>query len=331
MKLNFPVLIFICFTFLCCTRGISGNGTFKNEKIEPSLRASMEKMNLQVYGYLRESNYEMLSQLFSDSLKLRIKPEFEQKFMPQIQKVVRGRAYKKFDEFYVKRQNPRDTVMIASGKGDNAYKLKFIVPDKETYISMVVSGDSMNEVMITMIYIKVDGQWKIINIMGEDFSLNNKDAVALYRYSLELEKGGDLIDAYNNLSLSEHCLNPGGNIFSFDKSEEIKHYSDSLIKKTQIRYHFPIIVSQLPSKPSIFNIHYEVMEHHLNPMIMYISTVNVTDTVALKSENGEMQKVIGDLFSGMNKNNRAILYRAYNEEPNGKNDPRYYGYVQKLK
>jgi len=330
MKLNFPVLVFMCVMFFSCTRGISGAGVFKNEKIEPALRASMEKMNLQVYEYLREDNYEMLSQLFSDSLKSRIQPAFEQKFLPQIQKVVRGRAYKKFDDFYIKRQNPKDTIHIASGKGDNAYQLKFIVPDKEIFVSMVTSGDSMNEVMITLIYVKDNGKWKILNLIGEDYSLNRMDAIAAYKYSQKLETCGDLMDAYNIQTLSDHCMNPGGGIFTFDKAAEMRQYSDSLLAKTKARYTFPVSVSQMASKPSIFNIHYEVVDHHFAPMIMYITTVKVSDTVELKKENNEMQKIVGSLFTGIDKYNRALLYRAYNEMPDGKNDPRYYGYIQRL-
>ena len=232
MKLNFPVLVFMFVMSLSCTSGISGAGVLKNEKIESSLRAAIEKMNLQVYGYIREDNYEMLSQLFSDSLKARIQPSFEQKFLPQIQKVVRGRAYRKFDDFYIKRQNPQDTIQLASGKGDNAYKVKFIVPEKEVFVSMVVAGDTMNEVMITILYIKAGGKWVISNIIGEDYSLNNKDAIAQYKYARKLEESGDMMDAYNTMYLSVHCLNPAGSVFAFDRSQEIKQYGDTLFENT---------------------------------------------------------------------------------------------------
>ena len=83
------------------------------------------------------------------------------------------------------------------------------------------------------------------------------------------------------------------------------------------------------SKPLIFNVHLEIYENKFIPMVMYISNINVADTVDLKIENQEMQQKIGIIFSGMAKNNPYLLYRAYNEQPDGRNNPRYYGYIQK--
>src|ERR1039458_929497 len=124
---------------------------------------------------------------------------------------------------------PVDTVIITSGKGDNAYTIKFITGTAETYISMLVAGDSLNEIMLTIIYNRINGKWKVNNIMGEDYALNKKPAKAQFSYAKTLEKSGDLIDAVNVMDLARHCNAPGGSIFSYNRTTAMNKYSDSLM------------------------------------------------------------------------------------------------------
>ena len=290
----------------------------------------MDVMNKQVYGYLSNNTYGVLSQLFSDTLLSNVTPEFTTKFMPQIQKVIKGRAFRIYDQFYIKNAKKSDTTIIKSGKGAAAYTMDFIAPEKENYISMLIAGDTLNEVMLTLMYIKENGKWKLSSLVGEDYSLNSLDAIQQYNYARTLLEKGDLIDAVNVMALANHCLHTGGNIFSYENAAKIIRFGDSLTAVTKARYVFPYTVNELPGKPSVFNIHYEVMDHHFTPMIMYLTSINVSDTVALKAENQIFQKNIGTIFQGMDKNNRTLLYRAFNEHPDEKTSPKYFGYIQHL-
>jgi hypothetical protein len=196
---------------------------------------------------------------------------------------------------------------------------------------MLVAGDSVNEVMITLVCDNVNGKWKVRNILGEDFSLNKRDAIEQFHYAKTLEKHDDLMDAVNTMGLANHCNAPGGGFFRYKNAAGMKKYNDSLTNIAKAKYAFPYLVNELDSKPSVFNIHYEVFKAQFAPMIMYQSSISVSDTVSLKKENDELQKNIGAVFTGMDINNNIILYRAYNELPDGKNNPAYYGYVQKLR
>jgi hypothetical protein len=125
-------------------------------------------------------------------------------------------------------------------------------------------------------------------------------------------------------------MKPAGKMFKYAISEKIAAYTDSLTAITKTKYPFPYTVGLLAGKPIIFNIHYEIMDQHFTPMIMYKTSVSVTDTAKLRSENTEMQKNIGTLFTGIDKNNKVLLYRAYNEQPDNQTNPRYWGFVQRL-
>jgi hypothetical protein len=325
--------VFVCLFFIAtgCTSGITKNEVQSNKQIDPKIKAEASVITNQVYSLMSENNYDDLSKLFSDTLLEYINSDFAQKFMPNVQKVIKGKKYWVFDEFYARNVKPVDTINISSGSGDNAYKIKILSAANETYVSMLVAGDSINEVMLTIILNKIKGKWKVSNIRGEDYSLRGKNAIAQYRYAQALGASGALIDAVNIMGLSSYCSAPGGSTFVYTKTSEIKRYADSLTGIAKAKYPFPYTVNELTTKPLIVNIHYERMDSTLVPMIIYQSSIPVADTVSLKKENTAMQEQIGNIFEGMDKNNKILLYRAYNELPDGKNNPRYYGYVQKMK
>ena len=292
MKKYLPVLVFILFVFPSCMMGQNKNEILQNDKIAPQERTAISALNKQVFKAISENNYDNLSKLMTDTMKLDVSNDFVKKFIPQIQGVIKGRNYRIFDEYYFKTIKPSDTIKIASGKGDNAYTMDFITKYKETYMSMLISGDSLDEVMLTVIYIKINGKWKMDYLSGEDYSLNRRNAIEQYNYAQRLQKEGSLIDAVNVIALSEHCNNPGGKAFKYKKAKEIKDFSDSLTAETKAKYTFPYTVNELATKPSVFSIHYEMMNHNFAMMFYYQSVINVMDTISLKKENQETVKKI---------------------------------------
>ncbi|MCD6012479.1 MAG: hypothetical protein K0Q79_2341 [Flavipsychrobacter sp.] len=326
-------LVVCIFFYACgCTQGVARPETLKNDKIDRALRDEIDVMSKHAYKSLGDNSYGMLSQLFSDSMLMGVTPDFAQKFMPQIQRVIKGRPYKSFDEFYIKAAKKGDSIRMSGGKGDNAYTLNYIAGEGETYISMMVAGDSVNEVMLTLIYVKLDGKWKLNALRGEDYSLGTKDAAGHYQHAVKLYKEGSLIDALNVMSLGSHCVNPGGFMFRYTKEKEMSGFYDTLNAAAKAKYPLPYIVKEVSTKPSVVHVSVELVERQFVPMVYYQSSVTLTDTVSLKKENDEMQKNIGKIFSGIDRNNKMIVYRVYNQLPReGQNDPPYYGYMQRLK
>lgn len=332
MRKFLSLLICISFYSYSCTSSIAKNEIFQNDKIDPAIKAEIEAIDKQAYKNMCDNNYGALSQSFSDSLLFTITPDFAQRFMPQIQRVIKGKEFKVFDDFYIRTVKRMDSVSIPGGKADHAYTLRYITGSNETCISMVVAGDSVNEVMLTFIYIKVDGKWKMNNIQGEDFSLAGRNAVDQYLHAKKLYENGHLIDAVNTMQLTSHCIAPGGRMFSYTKQKEMSEFYEAVTKAVNAKYPLPYAMTEVATKPKMVNIHLEVMDRRFVPMILYQSSLMLADTVSLKKENDEMQQKIGKIFFGIDKNNPVILYRAYNELPeDNRSQKPYYGYVQKFK
>jgi len=331
MKKFIPVLIIILFLIQSCINGQSKFGVYQNEQIDQKLRNEIATMDKVVYADMCDNNFDALGTIMWDSLRDGIGNDFIKKFMPQMQRIMKGKNYRKYCEFYINNAKASDSEAINSGTGENKWHMNFTTNFKETYFSMLISGDSLNEVMLTIIYGKVKGKWLVCNIMGEDYSLGGRNAVEEFEYTRGLEKKGYLMDAVNNMTLVSDCLHPGGKFFNYSIAKDIMRFSDSLTAETKARYPFPYAVNEVKTKPLIVNLHLEVYNGKFEPMINYQTQVNVYDSVALKKENDEMQEKIGQIFKGMDQEHQSIIYRAYNDLPNGQNSPRYYGFIQKLK
>ena len=329
MKKYMPLYAIVISIILGCSAQPKKNEIWKNDKIDANTRAEINKLNNEVYACISENNFETLSNLLSDSLLAGIDRSFTGKFMSAMQRVMKGKKYTLFDEFHIKNIKPVDTVTLTSGTGDSAWTMKVLTTANESYVSLLVAGDTINEVMLKLVYSKVKGVWKVNGITGEDYRLKRKNAILLYNEIKEMKDRGDLMDAITLSSLGSHCLIPGGKTFKYSKEKEIKNYYDSLTAQGNKRYAFPYVVNELNTRPQVVNIHYELIDGTFAPMVVYQSTINVADTNALRRENDEFQLKIGSIFKGMDKNNRFIIYRAYNQLPDGQNNPPYYGYIQK--
>ena len=327
---NFAILGLLCLLFgQTNSFGKQTYTIWENDKIDTKIKQEINKDNKLVYKAMCDTDLKSLSHFFSDTLKKGIGPDFANKFLPQIQTVIKGKEYKVFDEFYVKNPTRDSAVTIKSGKGDGAYSFKFNTFDDEAYVAMLVAGDTVNQVMITLVYGKTKDGWKLYFIRGEDYALTNRTANDFFMIARNLGTSGDFIDAINVLSVGLHCANPGGVSFIYDNFNHMKEYSDTLNFKTKQKYPLPYTVEQLNTKPQVFNIHLEMYKGNLVPLITYQSTIYLKDTVALKAENEEFHSKLGTIFTGMDKYNKTLLYRAYNEKPNGQNNPDSYGFIKK--
>ncbi len=330
MKKFLPVLSIALILFQSCLNGQIKNGIYKNDQIDSKIRSTINADNKQVFAAISEGKLDGLDGIIWDSLKLNLNDDFRNKFIPQMSRIMKGKTYKVFADIYVLSTKEHDSCKIEAGDGDNKWSMKISTRTKETYLSMLISGDTLDEVMLTLVYEKIVGKWKLCNIMGEDYGLAGKNAIESYHYAQKLEKENYLIDAINYMSLSNHCLHPAGQYFLYAMQKEILDYTDTLTVKTKDKFPFPYLMEQVKSMPTVVNLHYEVYDRKFVPFIAYQSHYFVKDTVALKNENDEIQSKIGSIFPGMDKIHKNILYRVYNELPQGNSNPPYYGFVQKI-
>jgi hypothetical protein len=66
------------------------------------------------------------------------------------------------------------------------------------------------------------------------------------------------------------------------------------------------------------------------PMIYYLTNIKLSDTTAIKKENEVIRKVIDKTIPGIDKDNKYVLYSAFNEWPTGVKTVEHFDMKQKM-
>jgi hypothetical protein len=299
-----------------------------NEHIESKSRNEINLLDHQIISSFYENNPAKLIALYSERLGKKAADK-TQGLVNFIHSVIKTNKYSILDEYLTFNTTIGSKSVVFKGVSeDNDYKVNYDVYSKETYISLMVYSGGNRQWLITAIYGKYAGNWKMDVILISQYKVLNKNAVDLYKQAKIDYQRGDLIGAANNMLLSKEVQDPAGDVFIYFKEPEIESFRykiDADLKKIK----FPIIVSDVPTLPEIFKVEPVVINEGIFPMVKYQSKINLEDTVALKKENDQVQTVIGKIFPGIEKNKKYVFFKAYNQTPDGDVPVKNYGFMLK--
>jgi tetratricopeptide (TPR) repeat protein len=336
MKQNITFLsitTLLCFLFMGCHFGTSGS--WVNDNIEANVRADIGKINKQLFKALMADDKEGVKKLLSPVLIEKEKKSIDT-LVDAVSKNFNVADYDVVDEYYTKNAATNISNTLISTKGNsNDYIINYLALNREMYVSLLTPKTPNVSVLILAIYGKYDNGWKLNILQVNQYKILNKTAADYYNEALKNYDKGYLVDAANLMFIASKLLAPGAAYFKYKKDDEMKAFYQKAIQDANTKYNFPLILQQIKTKPQIFNIEPQLIINDepkgFFPIIRYKSVINVVDTVALKAENKEVQKVIGDVFKGINRNSPVIIYEAYNQIPDGKTEVRRFGMIQKLK
>lgn len=312
--------------FESCKVGTSG--TFNNESIDKDIRTEIGQLNNKLFKALRGNDVAAVKGMMSDQLLEKAGGDIE-KIVTAASASIGAKDYGILDEYYVKNTNTGIGNTVLSGISDDDYSVHYLALNKEMYVSLLLPNDKKNELLITAIYGKYDNQWKINIIYLGQYSIRNKTALDFYKMAKESDSKSYLVDAVNYTSLAKQLLKPAGDYFQYQKEKEINDFYEKEMKEVNSKFVFPLTLQNISSKPKIFRIFPQVMSEGILPCVFYITGTDIKDTVALKTENEKVKVEVAKLFTGINKDKEAVLYRAFNDLPDGKKTVQNYGFVDK--
>jgi len=309
--------------------------TAQNDGIDAATRAEIAPLNKKEFEYLMSNNVAGLKKLMSKQL-LDSAGKAIDTIVHVTASTFKAKSYKVLDEFYTKNAVPGHQVSIVTNKknADN-YTITYGALNREMYASIMVSeGLPINFAVLT-VYGKYDNVWKLNIISVNNYSILGKTAPEYYAEAQQDNRKNDTIGAAMKIITASIIRDPGGKHFKYRDDDSLQAFYTGTIANANAAYHFPITLTQIKSRPQILGIMPKLItgkpQPGLFPIIKYKSAINIADTVALKAENLEIQKMIGTVFKSITDNNNYIFYDALNLLPDGKASPKYYVFVQKLK
>lgn len=325
IKRNLAILVMFV-AFQSCKVGTSG--TFKNERIDKETKKEISTLNNRLFKALTANDVATVKAMISDQLLEKAGEDIE-KLVIAVNASLSAKDYKVLDEYNVKNSSTGISNTVLSGISENDYVVHYIALNKEMYVSLLLPNDSNNELLFTVIYGNYNGQWKINIIQVGPYSFDKKTAPEFYNLSKKSYDKANLVDAVNYATLAKQCLKPGADYFQYQKEKDIDTFYEKVLKEANTKFKLPLTVERITTKPKVFRIFPQVTGEGIFPAVLYLSTINVKDTAALKTENEKMKIEVSKLFPGIDQDKKAVLYRAFNELPDGKKEVRSFGFVDK--
>lgn len=318
------------FTLLIFQSCNFSNSKFKKDQsINAATRQEIKTLNDKLFEGVTKDSLAIVQSLMS--------PGLLEKFGSDSNKIINLISsrdienYSILDEYYIQASAPKIMITLPSGNaGDNDYIFSFESPNKDSYVSLLLLNNFGNQFLLAVVYGKYQSGWKINILKFGAYSFFGKNAPDYFRLAQANYKKGYLIDAVNNMSLSDVLLYPAGAYWQYVEGNEFKKFGDSILQEANAKYKLPLTLENIKSKPKIFKVYQEVIKEGFFPMVSYLTNINLKDTAALRLENNSVRKEVDSIFTGINKDKKYIFYWAFNKIPVDTTTEKRFGFIDTL-
>jgi hypothetical protein len=324
-------IFFLAITVQSC--GSKSGEVRINDEINVDTKKQVAELNNKLFKSIMASDTNAVRALLS--------PELIKKAGGKIDKLIKSTSVtfnaKEFevkDEYYTKHpvKDAPDTLFSKKGN-DNDYLVTYKAMNEEMYTSVLVSKGLFVNCLVLAVYGKYNNEWKVNVLQIGEYSINGKTAQDYYKEATKLNERGELVDASNMMVLTSQLANPAGDFFKYRNEDALRAFYDKLMASANEIYKFPVTIKDVKTAPQIFSVSPQLLTDEgqtgVFPLIRYVSKIDLVNTTALKAENDSIQKAIGALFLGIEKNNRYIFYQAVNATAGGQTSTKHYGFIQK--
>jgi len=323
------IFLFISTIYLIQGCNINTSGTWKNANIENSKRDEIKTLNDKLFNAIENNDAASLRTIMADSL-IKQGANINQ-ILEQASNRFKANSYTILDEYYIQNSttNVNNTIPPALS-GDNDYSIYFLALNKDMYVSLLLINTLNNKALIMAVYGLYKNGWKLNILRIGQYDLFKKNAIDYYKLAKSSYDKAYLIDAYDNLNLSQQLLKPADDNFIYQKEKDINELYDKVRNDLNTKYSLPLTLENVSTKPKIFRIYPQIVNEGYYPMVQYLTNVNIKDTILLKQENEKVKKEVNAIFNGIDKDKKYIFYQAFNKLPDRNEAIERYGFVDQL-
>jgi hypothetical protein len=335
MKKQITLILFIFLAnvfFQSCKE--PATGFWMNDKINSDVKKQIAELNNKLFKGIMDKDINAVKSLLSPELLKRSGNRLDT-LVTNTGQIYNAKEYGLLDEFYTKHHIGNFIDSLKTNKGDSTdYVITYRAMNEEMYTSVMVTKNLPVNCLILAVYGKYGSDWKLNVLQIGEYSIFNKTAPDYYKIAKDVYANGSVLDAANMLVITSQLGNPVDDFFHYRNEDAMRMLFSTVLDDANNKFKFPVTITQLKTMPQIFSVSPQYTGDAANqgivPLIKYKTNIKLTDTVALKAENKDLQSVIGVIFKGVDQNNKAIFYQAYNLA-DGKANNQHYGFIQKLK
>lgn len=329
MKNIFTLIFGILIFTTSCKSQTDTHVDFKmNDDIPKDIKSDIDKLNDKIFKSIESLNADLFyNEVLSDTLKLKGGNDLKS-IIYQFNMMYDKKGYNIKDEFYIpKVDDKKQIALIADRNTDYEYLLDIGIGSVNTYISLLTFND--DAIMLGLIFREYGDEWKLYFFGAGQYSIKGKLPFEFYKTAKSKYEKGYIVDAGTEAFLANQGLTPN-NFFRYTKHQEISDFTMKLDSTIKADYIFPITLENIKTKPKILQISPQTVEEGIFPMVRYLTEIPFSDTIRLKKENDLIQKEIGVIFPGLDKEKKYIFYTAMDRLVTGGTANNVYGFIQNI-
>ncbi|MDN3583631.1 hypothetical protein [Mucilaginibacter flavus] len=323
---NITFVLLTAFILQSCDSSPDGPGVWKNDKINASDQHRFHDLNDKLFAALKTNDESNLEFIMSEDF---IATKNKKRLVELASNRFKEDKYKLLDEYYISSRYIHGDTIHSNLNGSGKYSLYCPGGIKDLYIAFFVPQNISTQYMITVVYSKFDYGWKLSHLEASAYAKNGKNAVELYKAAKESYAKGYLVNALINGASAFDCTRPSS-IWKYDNEDEITTFGNKVLTEELAKYRVPLALKGSPAHIQVIRIFNQEDATGTFPMIYYLTKIKVSDTTAIKKENEGIQKIIGQTIAGVDKENKYVLYSAFNEWPTGVKTVEHFDMRQKV-
>jgi hypothetical protein len=297
------------------------SGTWKNDQISSSYRSDFHDLDKQLLQALKADDNNQMQILESREL---LNNGSVEKAVDVISNLYKKSDYELGDEYYVVNKHKTLDTILNNSKNINNYNLLYYNTSREMYIAFFMPKKNLdNQWMFVAVFSKLSYGWKLTMLDMGMYKVDGKTAPELCGMAQDEYKKHYLVNAANLIQLAYSIKRPVA-IRAYSLEDTIEATYERIGEEASSKIKFPMVLNDVPTHPSIFNIFEGEFNDGYYPQVYYQSSIKLSDTVALRKENNEIMKSLPKLLPGIDKDTPWLLFTAFNKKPNPTESvPRY--------
>ncbi len=217
--------------------------------------------------------------------------------------------YKKYDEYYLNGLTVSD-VSIRAKKNETDKDYIMLTPaEKEIYAALYASENKEVSQVITVLYSKVSGKWKIVWIDTTDLSYYGKKANDYYEMSVKARENGQDMLAYIYVQMMYNLSQPG-RLYYYENTEEMLEYANQM--SVWGEENFPV---ELDGGNKVHLVGIAREDEGIIPMFLYHTDADISNADAFKADAERAKAEFLKKYPEIAKNFNKITVRATNVDP----------------
>lgn len=309
------------------------SGTWKDDHIDPAVRAEIAPLDKKLFNGIMAKDVEAVRSLLAPVLLEKTGKKIDT-LVNDFGDAFKADGYEELNSFYTKNTTTNISNTVFSGLGDSDYSVSYLALNEEMYVSVMVSKKLPINCMVLAIYGKYTDGWKINILQMGEYSILGKTAPDYYDMAKGYYKKGNVIKAASEIIMASKVAAPGGSHFKYKNDDDMKAFYTQTISQVNTQYKFPVTLNNVPNRAQVLTINPTFIsvgqDAGIYPVVDYLTTVSLKDTVTLKKQNQSVQKEIGKAFKGIDEDTKYILYRVSDIFPDGKKPVNFHKFTQKL-